>query len=1212
MPWHDNGWNGTVCKSPIENGCCLSLKRIYEGKDEQWEESVRGTHWDDLGSRLPPCKVEAAAFMSSRSWTRTFQHPYQNKKGAHHTHLLPTDHPTPPFASHAVPYWWMLRESQKAIDEAIAEPLPPDDPPPFPSAWVYPAARQERLLDLFFDRIEPSRSLVFFYCKNGNPFDDTIGKLVVGAGTVTAVDEALRYRHDGGGGPDYPIWDRVVHHSIRPGRERSEGGGFLVPYHDYLAPTGDDEEDSRRLALLRDVAVAVGGDQYDEFSYGASHLGHDSALVVLRRLLDVVRLVREHGVADGPWDRHEQWVNDRIAASWEARGDFPGLGPALEAFGIRHGTALAYDLFTGGLAGEGDDPWPVVDAILRGRQAPPRPAYKGDIDALAPIWTSMSERRRTLLSLLSRFALTPSQAKRWFSEQSRPASGVSDEALIANPYLIAELDVAAGMERAVPLGTVDAGLFPSAATESRNPVPAPSAAASPLDPRRIRAALTDVLKTAAYEGGDTLLSESEGLEAVRGLPLPQPCDPPPEWIPAHADALSERVRRMDVRGTPALQLNELHTVESRLEKILVARAAKPLPPLSVAWSDLLVRAITTSNPDLDAGRLDADALSHQTAALERIVGRKLGVLLGPAGTGKTSVLGALLNCGELKRGGVLLLAPTGKARVRLGRMAGAEAFTIAQFLTHQERFDWEQMRPRFDGGTLYRQARTVIIDECSMVTVEDLYAVFQALDPAHVTRILLVGDPNQLPPIGPGRPFADLCAYLDVGEDEEDTKRRAASGALAKLNVVVRQAAEGPSDILRLASWFTSSSPEPGADEVFDKLTSRSDLVDLDIVYWREPEELGAAMLEAMTHEFGLDGPEDVAGFNRLLGFEPYENGWIYPYERPGGAERFQVLSPVRHPGWGVLRINRLFQETFRGSKLKYQKGYGSQRIVKHDKVIQTVNQRRDGYAREHQRSDRFLVANGEIGVAATSYKGYLNVAFAGRPGLTFGYKSREFGGDSGPLDLAYAITVHKAQGSEFEAVFAVIPESGRLLSRELLYTALTRARGRLVLFVQGSDPGLLYALSAPDRSETARRNGNLLIPSVRAGRVDVPFAEHLIHRTEGDLFVRSKSEVIIANMLHREGVPFEYERKFEGETERGTRYPDFTFFDPAGDAILWEHLGMLHRESYRHAWDEKKRFYEANGYAEGVNLFVTRDSDAGAIDSNEIRATVGAINSLV
>src|SRR5207249_3429899 len=160
----------------------------------------------------------------------------------------------------------------------------------------------------------------------------------------------------------------------------------------------------------------------------------------------------------------------------------------------------------------------------------------------------------------------------------------------------------------------------------------------------------------------------------------------------------------------------------------------------------------------------------------RVTQRKLGALVGQAGTGKTTVVGTLVTCPEFRAGGVLMLAPTGKARVRLNRAfraalarRGVEetasalkpARTIAQFLVAANRYNLRTQTPivRNDLPT-HRQERTVVIDEASMVTTTDLAAVLSALDLTHVERIILVGDPNQLPPIGPGRPFTDLVEYL--------------------------------------------------------------------------------------------------------------------------------------------------------------------------------------------------------------------------------------------------------------------------------------------------------------------------------------------------------------------------------------------------------------------------------------------------------------------
>ena len=114
-------------------------------------------------------------------------------------------------------------------------------------------------------------------------------------------------------------------------------------------------------------------------------------------------------------------------------------------------------------------------------------------------------------------------------------------------------------------------------------------------------------------------------------------------------------------------------------------------------------------------------------------------------------MGALTLSAPLSKDGILLLAPTGKARVRLGKATNSEATTVAQFLYRLGRYDGERQRPLFIGKEKYRKEKTIVIDECSMLTMDDLVTILEALDLAHVQRLILVGDPNQLPPIG-GRP----------------------------------------------------------------------------------------------------------------------------------------------------------------------------------------------------------------------------------------------------------------------------------------------------------------------------------------------------------------------------------------------------------------------------------------------------------------------------
>ena len=455
-----------------------------------------------------------------------------------------------------------------------------------------------------------------------------------------------------------------------------------------------------------------------------------------------------------------------------------------------------------------------------------------------------------------------------------------------------------------------------------------------------------------------------------------------------------------------------------------------------------------------------------------------------------------------------------------------------------------------------------VIDECSMLTMDSLYAVLQALDMAHVERLILVGDPNQLPPIGVGRPFADLVGRLESAQDDDDDL----GTALRRLTRDVRTVEGGRSDILRLASWFTNGSQPVDADRVFSEVSAGERFRDLKVHTWETTAELQGLILDEFVEELGLSHPTDVDKFNEALGFDELGK---FDFFDSDGAERFQVLSPVRMQPYGVFELNRWFQRTFHQYELNQGRGrwgirLGDEEIVYRDKVIQLRNQRRNAYDWSSRQQGREYLANGEIGVVGRyESKGKwrsLKVVFGGRSGWTFDYYPREFGEDGAPLELAYALTVHKAQGSQFGKVFMILPRQSRLLSRELLYTALTRAQDRLILFVEGSDLSRLYTFSRPEQSETAGRNTNLFYGSVRERtEQEIRFAEHLIHKTLKGHLVRSKSALVISNILFEMGLDYRYKRELVGDDGSRVR-PDFSSADATGDLVVWEHLGMLSR----------------------------------------------------
>ena len=266
------------------------------------------------------------------------------------------------------------------------------------------------------------------------------------------------------------------------------------------------------------------------------------------------------------------------------------------------------------------------------------------------------------------------------------------------------------------------------------------------------------------------------------------------------------------------------------------------------------------------------------------------------------------------------------------------------------------------------------------------------------------------------------------------------------------------------------------------------------------------------------------------------------------------------------------------------------------DKVIQHVNRSRNAWPKS---TGADYVANGEIGVVVETARdgSHLDVAYSTQRDVTYRY----WGDDAGDeLQLAYAVTVHKAQGSDFETVILVLPSGASTLSRELLYTALTRFRKQMMLLVE-KDVAPLLEFSRPERSEVARRNTNLFEPMLRPEEMLRPFAHRLIHRASDPehTFVRSKEELVVIEKLLDLGLSVNYEQRLDarGRTD-DFRLPDFTVAYE-GDIYYWEHLGMLDVQTYARKWQRKRRWYEENGY---LDRLITSAVDAsGGLDAGAI-----------
>ncbi|MDF5814219.1 AAA family ATPase [Pseudomonas aeruginosa] len=185
------------------------------------------------------------------------------------------------------------------------------------------------------------------------------------------------------------------------------------------------------------------------------------------------------------------------------------------------------------------------------------------------------------------------------------------------------------------------------------------------------------------------------------------------------------------------------------------------------------------------------------------------------------MLKALCSIESVKSKGILLLAPTGKARVRLEQTSGmaGQGKTVAQFLNGLDRYDGKTGR-YFVNKDADRSAMhaTVIIDECSMLTEEQLAAMLDAVE--SVDRLILVGDPKQLPPLGAGRPYVDIVNFLKP--TNIDSLRTRVAGCFAELTVTMRQGTEEGvvrEDVL-LAQAFSGRALDAGADEIWQAVAS--------------------------------------------------------------------------------------------------------------------------------------------------------------------------------------------------------------------------------------------------------------------------------------------------------------------------------------------------------------------------------------------------------
>lgn len=1216
VPWHDKGWIGSVCDAPQLNGSCVKLKGIAGRKNDQQEVIFRGKSLEQMDlADWPACVAERATFMAPFEMDQVKKHALAQANSEHYGHFRPTIQRYPAYSAGVVPFKWLMRDQLEYFADALALDVDIGREPDlgYHTNWVHEATNQKTLLDAFAGHLRVEESLTLFYAKHV-PFIEGAGRILIGVGRVKQIGKVSQYKQEGQGMPGM-VWERPIQHSIRP----NESDGFLMPYQLLMERAAADPS----IDMERYTAKAP-DDHWGEFSYASELVTHDASIAALLAMDTALQRIHDELGIDCTTKR--DWLHIELVRLWKVRGPYPGLGAVLTALGLTRGVFIAQAVQE--KAGENVDPWPLLDSTFKNPAAVLPEAMRADVKELAPTWKGLPAGRRAYLKLLSRFELTVEQANLMYDAPGRDKKFApsTDAEILGNPYRLYELTRPS--PDGVKLLMVDRGVFPDDVVRLKHPLDAPSQLESSIDLRRVRAFTIAALEAAAL-AGNTLLPYQHVVEAVQAYPVNPKCPVTSDMLAARAAEMAPELIPVSMNDGHALQLSRYQQIGALVRQQALARVKGQRHKLERDWIKLLNEKFGETN-DSEETR----ARQEKAAALKELAEARFSVLAGPAGAGKTTVLGILCAQPEIQAEGLLLLAPTGKARVRMQELSqdgAAKALTLAQFLNQNKRYDGSAGRYHLSDRPKATGYGTVIVDESSMLTEDMIGALFDSLQ--GVKRYIFVGDPAQLPPIGAGRPFVDIITKLKP-DDYESRFPRITPG-FAELTIERRQIGGDRPD-LRLARWFSAAPPSAGEDDIFS--AGADDHKTIGFVEWKGPEEFQAKLLEVLHRELNLAGVDDVRGFNRALGAVGQGDYDYFNRTKEGQAgsvdavEAWQVLSPLRGMPFGVGDINRLIHERYRKGFLELAaraqrrpipKPFGSERIVYGDKVMNLSNHRRDGKKVYPQDGALGYLANGEIGVAVGTWKSFaspkiLKVEFASQKGFTYDFYSSDFReeGDAS-LELAYALTIHKAQGSQFKLVILVLPEAHPILSRELIYTALTRHQDRVVVMHQGPRT-MLKDFTAPHRSDTARRMTNLVrdchmveVPQVNGSTF---LQDGLVYRTGRGLAVRSKSEWIISEALANANVPFEYEKPLV--LGGSTRYPDFTIEDEiTGRTIYWEHLGLLDRPDYKAAWAKKFAWYRANGVlpseeggGDRGTLFTTMEFASSPLDGKKVNDVIKLI----
>jgi len=1162
VAWHDSGWNGQICRNPKENKFCESFGWIRKTKFGFYPERgyIKELKCENNAGR----KVDEVI--------------YNDMKWCACVSEISIFHKN--FINGMLYGWW------EKIGMNIYAP-------------------KEEFIDLWMNYYYNEDGLCFVYCRE-NPLSDE--KIICACIKPKKKSIIVNYVYNDIYSPkekeinendferlndlnfykefadDENFTESYVYVRIK---FEPEDVIFIIPYQELVEYYGGYDR------IPEDFILPVPNEARRSFRYGINFLSNELAIAILEKALKIVEQINKKKEEDPELDKCLKEFREKYLAISEyperiknclkelkkLKFKYPGLPSVLRYLGL----SSAVSIYINAVKSEKEEEMynAIKEAFERNKECS---EYGVNRKVLNNFNRKARAIREFLIKYLPFYDLTKTQVEEIFKQYNRRF--IDLEKILKNPYLLYE-DLRP-REDVIELSFWEIDGWESNRLKDEFNV---------VDKRRIRALLIAILRRALSDGHTVLPLPPKDLPSVKVdlkyyfdlinnlLPEDRRIDFERflELIEENKDFISEKVWIGETEFKDELNrvykiklfaLKEIREKEKIIENFINRMLEKEY---GINISDDEIRNLLTSGGPKGVSREEYErAINDQVEAVKILLRNGCSILTGSAGSGKTYTIKALLEliCKYERPGNITILAPTGKASVRIRKVIKnlleqynkriEGPMTIHRFITMHSNFDWEYyiFKPKSKISI-----DVLIIDEASMIGTELLHDLLQCVDETHLKRIIFVGDVNQLPPIEAGKPFFDSYNYLQTLEREKNRKY------IAKLEVCLRSESR---KIVELSKLYIGSTNKLEKEKIIDELISSREAINDNLVKYSLKDNDGTERVVILVWQGDDERFYEALEYaiDELIkenGGDP--NNYRDFFKHFVFNDEIQILTPTRTRGkfssFGInywIRDDSKYTEKIRDNFIidDFTCNRFSPRDFA-DKVIQTVNNWRLDVWDYEKRANEKGVFNGMMGYVAYTRDGRKIIRFYFPTVWAFINKVRD------QIEYAYAITTHKSQGSEFNNVIFILPKLSKFISKELMYTALTRAARKLYIIIKDSISDLL---ELGKFSEISSRYSILFNAQIDPRA----YPESLrIITLRGDI-VRSWQECLIANLLCYENIDYVYEPKFE--ISGRNLIPDFRLYSEyESKTIFWEHFGMMDNEEYRRDVSEKLRLYEMDGF---------------------------------